>query len=242
MTAVLTERVLRLAAFLDERNGYALAAITENVPGYEIEPERRTGRTESLIHFPRPGDDMIPRPTYQQEPIWLRDGIWASGHIEPWDLLRICAWKSAKGLAPLSLNSEEVILAATTNACTALEPLHDHDVLIDETDWSDWETRVKAAIGTEDRTGLLALQGVGYPIATAILCILNPRAFPVLDKLAIRDLYGADARSMSYYAHGARYCRYTRDLIAHRRSDVHSRTIHSIDQALMRRAMELVSA
>jgi hypothetical protein len=41
---------------------------------------------------------MTTQPKYQDEPTYLRDPIWERGQIEPWELLRICAWKSAKNL------------------------------------------------------------------------------------------------------------------------------------------------
>jgi hypothetical protein len=41
---------------------------------------------------------MTTQPKYQDEPTYLRDPIWERGQIEPWELLRICAWKSAKKL------------------------------------------------------------------------------------------------------------------------------------------------
>src|SRR5665811_2363890 len=68
---------------------------------------------------------MRPRPTYQIEPIELRAQIWDRGHVEPWELLRICAWKSARGLAPLSLNDEQEIRDRTRDACQELRPLED---------------------------------------------------------------------------------------------------------------------
>jgi len=54
------------------------------------------------------------KPAYQREPEELRDQIWDAGVITPLQLFRIVAWKSAKGLAPVSLNSEKDIARWTS--------------------------------------------------------------------------------------------------------------------------------
>ncbi|MEI8323049.1 MAG: hypothetical protein WCG49_08055, partial [Actinomycetes bacterium] len=61
------------------------------------------------------------KPAFQTEPAELRSVILDRGHIEPWELLRICAWKSAKGLAWLTLNTEDEIRNYTREAITALK-------------------------------------------------------------------------------------------------------------------------
>jgi len=116
------------------------------------------------------------KPGFQTEPIELRNAILARGHIEPWELLRICAWKSAKGLAWLTLNTEDEIRNYTREAITALNASGGTtDVLngsLSEDDWNAWETKAGELIGAEAKhggpSGLLRLHGVGYPVATAI--------------------------------------------------------------------------
>lgn len=72
---------------------------------------------------------MTTQPKYQDEPTHLRDPIWERGQIEPWELLRICAWKSAKNLALLSLNDPDDIRIRTRNACDSVKQLHDASVV-----------------------------------------------------------------------------------------------------------------
>jgi hypothetical protein len=38
--------------------------------------------------------------------------------------------------------------------------------------------------------GLLALHGVGYPMASAILDILDPEVWPVIDRWAVQTVFG----------------------------------------------------
>jgi hypothetical protein len=56
-----------------------------------------------------------------------------------------------------------------------------------DADWADWQQTVNAAIGWvaghgEPSSGLLSLKGVGYPMASAVLDILDPDVWPVIDK------------------------------------------------------------
>ena len=182
---------------------------------------------------------MSTRPKYQREPVELRDLIWTRGLIEPWELLQICAWKSAKGLAPISLNDEAIIRDTTAKVCEVLRPMRELDVLAGEPDWRRWEQGVGRAIGSKvNGTGLLGLAGIGYAMSTAILCILNPSAFPVLDRWAILGVYGGvDKRSMLFYEHAARYCEYAQDLASRSREATNAKNIHEVDQHFMRAGM-----
>jgi len=181
---------------------------------------------------------MRSKPGYQVEPVGLRDGIWERGYITAWELLRICAWKSAKGVALLSLNAEAEIEERTRNACTQLRWLKDADALDPSTDWDRWTESVRLAIGAKKLgTGLLGLSGVGYPVATAVLCILNPRTFPVLDRWAVAGLYGDDRKSVSY-ERAARYSEYAQDLVrAGSSQQLGASSIHELDQLFMNAAM-----
>jgi len=185
---------------------------------------------------------MRSKPKYQVEPTHIKKGIWERGHIEPWELLRICAWKSAQGLASLSMNDEELIRERTAAACVALEQLHDTDVLATEPDWPHWEDAVRTAVGSKDAaTGLLGLSGVGYPVATAILCIMNPKAFPVLDRWAIVGTFGSDVLPLRKYCTAAGYRSYA-EALAGRADRRDGASIHELDQDAMHRAMAASSA
>ncbi len=63
----------------------------------------------------------------------------------------------------------------------------------------EWRNAANWAIGWEayngePASGLLALQGVGYPMASAILDILDPDVWPVIDKWAVQTVFGKDAK------------------------------------------------
>lgn len=186
---------------------------------------------------------MSSKPAYQVEPVDLRPTIWERGHVEPWELLRICAWKSAQGLANLAMNDEEDIRSRTRNACSALREFQQHDVLAAPPNWDHWQERVAVAVGAKKaRTGLLGLHGVGYPVATAVLAILNPAAFPVMDRWAVRYLYGTEVRPASY-EHAAKYRTYAEDLVYARDALIPGQndspsSIHDLDQQAMRRGMD----
>ena len=158
------------------------------------------------------------KPCFQTEPVELRNAILARGHIEPWELLRICAWKSAKGLAWLTLNTEDEIRNYTREAITALKASGGTaDVLngsLSEDDWNAWETKAGELIGADAKhggpSGLLRLHGVAYPVATAILGFLAPTTFPVMDKWAVETIFGLGAskkrweRKVAYRAYAER--------------------------------------
>ena len=55
--------------------------------------------------------------------------------------------------------------------------------LADQALWDDWRETARRAIGVAaTRKGLLGLEGVDYPVATAILDILDPDVWPVIDQ------------------------------------------------------------
>jgi hypothetical protein len=76
------------------------------------------------------------RPDYQHEPLdETRSTIWASGEITPLQLLRIAAWKSAKSLASLTMNSEQTIRCTTRRALEGMQPLRSLDIENDGLIW-----------------------------------------------------------------------------------------------------------
>lgn len=176
-----------------------------------------------------------PRPAYQVEPVELRPLIWKRGYATPWELLRICAWKSAKDLAYLPLNPESLIEERTGQAVDALRWAEHLDVRTEPPDWDRWQESVRLAVGSAaSATGLLGIKGVNYPVASAFLCILNPQAFPVMDRWALLDLYGGVMRPERYY-NAASYMAYTEALV---RSAAQSDwSVHQLDKAAMERGM-----
>jgi hypothetical protein len=178
------------------------------------------------------------RPAFQREPEELGDQIWLAGEITPLQFFRITAWKSAKGLAWLSLNSEEQLRTVSAAAVRAIEAWRTVDVLNDEVDWLRWRLDASSAVGRAKSSGLLALHGVGYPVASAILSLLAPRAFPVVDRWTIGALYEEFPRAWQtshFYEH------FTRRLVEIADHFPTCQTVHQVDQAVMNRAMSGVT-
>ena len=119
------------------------------------------------------------RPKYQEEPVELRAIILDQVGITPLQLMRIVAWKSAKGLASLTLNSEDKIAAYTKPAVALARRYRTVDVVrpAKSFSWNHWLDETRKVIGQTSRygepSGLLAIDGIGYPVATAVLAILN---------------------------------------------------------------------
>ena len=177
------------------------------------------------------------KPAYQREPEELRDKIWDSGLITPLQLFRIVAWKSAKGLAPVSLNSEKDIERWTSNALEATASWRTINVLTDTIDWNEWEHAAgtaigasKEAVGDSKKSGLLALDGVGYPVASAILAFLLPKAFPVIDKWTVLGVYGPGAKN---WKRKVVYRNFTERLVEVALHFPDCTSIHEVDKAVM---------
>jgi hypothetical protein len=101
-----------------------------------------------------------------------------------------------------------------------------------DAEWDDWRQTANRAIGWVDRrrrtaAGLLSLKGVEYPMATAILDILDLDVWPVLDKWAAMTVFG---EIPSRYC-AARYAAYARHLATegarHWKADL---SIHGLDE------------
>jgi hypothetical protein len=158
---------------------------------------------------------MPRRPEYQHRPCWITDEAWNRGYIEAFELARIAAWKSAQSVAAITVNRTEEIEAWTRAAISAIQPWrHRRAVALStESDWSSWQKAANAAIGwigsrEEASSGLLSLKGVGYPMASAILDILDPDVWPVIDKWAAKTVFGIIP---SRYC-AARYAAYAKHL------------------------------
>ena len=130
---------------------------------------------------------------YQLRPGAISVLAWNRGYVKPLELLRIAAWKTGQGLGYLTVNTEDEIESRTKAAIDAIRPWRDRPIvgLTDQTLWDDWREAARLAIGVAATgEGLLALKGVGYPVATAILDILDPDVWPVLDQWAVQTVFG----------------------------------------------------
>jgi hypothetical protein len=155
------------------------------------------------------------RPEYQKRPVEITKNAWDRGYIEPFELARIAAWKSAKSVAGITVNNPEEIEDCTRATMTIIEPWRGRKVaaLGIGAEWADWQLTANEAIGwvnnrTRTASGLLSLKGVEYPIATAILDILDPDVWPVLDKWAAMTVFGEVPSRYS----AARYAAYAKHL------------------------------
>ncbi len=179
---------------------------------------------------------MRRRPDYQMEPIELADSIWDAKVITPLQLHRIVAWKSAQGLAWVTLNSEKEIQLRSMECMDAIADWREADVVGAGTEWERWESSVRLATGSKQPPrGLLGLRGVRYPVASAVLSILAPKAFPVIDRWGTKAIYGREInsfRSVSFYRH------YAQQLVAVRDLYPDCNTIHEIDVAVMNAARD----
>lgn len=179
------------------------------------------------------------KPKYQLFPTevaaaWDRD----PACLTPLELFRVAAWKSAKSLAPLTLNTEADIAERTAHAMREITSLRGRVVvgLDDDATWAEWCDAARRAIGDASTgTGLLGLEGVGYPVATAILCALDPIVWPVMDRWAAQTVF---AGKKSDWKHAAAYAAYARHLAT--QGAFHwgdQRSIHELDLKAMNAAM-----
>lgn len=187
------------------------------------------------------GGIVAKKPAYQTEPDQdFRSLLWQQGHITPLQFFRIGAWKSAKGLANLSMNSEDEFRTITERSMAAIKEVAHHDVVTDKVDWDEWQSAVAEAVGSKAKgTGLLGLVGVGYPIATALLCILSPKSFPVMDRWAVQSITSERFAKSSKWMRSAKYRVFTEGLASSQSNAFSScSTIHERDLVLMERGMK----
>ena len=125
----------------------------------------------------------------------MTNEAWNRGYIEAFELAQIAAWKNALGVAAITVNNSEEIEACTREAMSVIKPWRGRNAtgLVTDADWADWQQTANAAIGWaggqgEPSSGLLSLKGVGYPVASAILDILDPDVWPVIDKWAAKTV------------------------------------------------------
>jgi hypothetical protein len=175
---------------------------------------------------------------YQVLPDEFVNRLQRQSHIDAFDLCRIAAWKSAQSVALITTNDrsaiEEVTAAAKAALHRWLEPAH--NVIENTTEWTAYCDDVRTAVGSAKRkTGLLALEGVGYPMASAILRIWNPKSFPVIDRHAQQAVWHYHPEVLppgTQINNGDRYTAYARTLAA----STHfgdSRVVHERDKIAM---------
>lgn len=157
---------------------------------------------------------------YQKRPDDLANRAWNRGYLTSLDLFRVAAWKTGQGLGSLTLNTEGEIEARTQAAVNCVWPWRDRPVsgLADDVMWADWRETARHAIGASaERSGLLGLEGVGYPMATAILDILDPGVWPVMDRWAVMTVFGTQHGGRpwpgSRWQHANAYEVYARHLV-----------------------------
>jgi hypothetical protein len=122
---------------------------------------------------------------YQIRPSYVAASAWNRGYLKPLELLRIAAWKTGQGLGSMTVNTEYDIKRRTGAAMASTQHWKGRRVvgLTEQALWDDWRETARRAIGVAaTRKGLLGLKGVGYPMATAILNILDPDVWPVIDR------------------------------------------------------------
>ena len=180
---------------------------------------------------------------YQQYPVGVSRRAWACGFVSAHDALRVAAWKQAHVPAAMSVNPPLRIEAVTASAmaklrasgCQHWKPLGNQTPGF----WRSYEDLVRDVVGAKSgRTGLYALDGLEYPTATAILCVLDPRMFPVIDQHAVRAIFGtqsdgSDFKTNKWYCARV-YAAYARHLatVVHHQWPTH--TFHRLDVEAMR--------
>lgn len=158
-----------------------------------------------------------------QEPIerGIIDAIWMRGWITGFELLKIGAWKSAKPVPLLTVNSEDLIESVTGSALDAISEFRHVDVTSEVVDWGRWVEAAATAIGRKPSSGLLRLSGVGFSMATAILAVVAPEA------------------SRTKWHRSIRYGEFTQFLAGNAiKFDAATLNVHERDQILMNRAMQ----
>src|ERR1022692_2183125 len=115
---------------------------------------------------------------YQMRPDDVADQAWDRGYLTPLELFRGGGLETGQGLGSLAVNTADEIEGRTGAAVECARPWRERPVdgPIGDAMWEGWRETARRAIGASaERSGLLGLEGVGYPMATAILDILDPR-------------------------------------------------------------------
>jgi hypothetical protein len=171
------------------------------------------------------------KPAYQADPFHLGEGIWDRRELTPLELFKIIAWKSAKGLASATTVKTGEIERVTREAIESLSEYREAQAPPLSTKfWVD----TYAAIGLQN-SGLRSLPGVQMPVASAILCVLNPRVWPVVDRWAMGALFDDGPRDRT-----TRFDCYR--VYVHRLNEIRGdRTIHEADIVAMNVGMGVLA-
>lgn len=178
---------------------------------------------------------MKARPEYQRPPREIGPVAWEQGYLTGLQVLRIAAWKNARGLGWLTLPTEQEFWELTASALEHLKSMRGRPAMGNHSDgyWDDWGEATAWAVGTQGESGLLRLRGVGYPVASAILCVLDSEVWPVIDKWSIETVSGVSGSTTRWFGWES-YRAFARHLV-----DVgpcfwpSAKTIHDLDQAAM---------
>jgi hypothetical protein len=173
-------------------------------------------------------------PPYQEPPTDQAEASWERGYIDAWDLFKMLAWKSANAnLAYLSTEDPDRIHTVTATAIATLRPYRHANAFTlrgDAARWEEFRDATYAAV--TEPSGLRALGGVGMPTASAVLALLNPRAWPVIDRHAANALFDSppgDERRRRFDTYWA----YVEGIVTIGPHVYPGATVHAIDNALM---------
>jgi hypothetical protein len=183
---------------------------------------------------------------YQDRPSEIANSAWDRGYLKPLELLRIAGWKTGQGLGSLTVNTEHDIESRTRAAMDNIRHWKGQRVvgLTDQALWGDWHETARRAIGVAATgEGLLGLEGVDYPVASAVLDILDSDVWPVIDRWAVKTVFGTQRDGAAWptrqWRCAAAYVEYTRHLATEgaRRwgSDC---SIHQLDVKAMKASRE----
>ena len=185
---------------------------------------------------------MTSKPKYQTEPNF-EVGIKARGYITYWEAIRICAWKSAKGVANFTTNTESFVESETKMALSNLSSIFGINPVTqigNDDYWTQFQNVVTAAMGNKKTSGFLGLEGVGYPVATAFLAIIDPNIFPVYDRWVVFAVTGENHKQIpSKYLWTSCYTKYVIHLATHGPAAFGAGlNIHELDQRAMQLGMD----
>jgi hypothetical protein len=164
--------------------------------------------------------------------------------MTPLEVFRVAAWKTGQGLGELTRNGEADFVRLTAAAMDEIRPWRGTSILNvdDDATWDRWRETASVAAGVNGQSGLMRLYGVSYPMASSILCILDPKVWPVIDKWAIRTVFGTrsdgEPLQSSLWQRSVIYAAYARRLATEGpRFWSQAETVHDLDQAAMRASM-----
>jgi len=157
--------------------------------------------------------------------------------IDPFDLCKIVAWKYAQAVAEITVNSPDLIRTVTADAWHAVQDWLDQDVVLltqaNSMDWEGYQDAVMTAVGSQGAgTGLMRLNGIRYPVASAILRVWNRKAFPVIDRHAVNAVSPYSDAPINIQR-GAGYVQFVRTLATTDHfgpGDIHDRDKQAMDE------------